>query len=662
MNAERAANSARQNPWLMSGTRHGSRQFRFLTYPTDRFSPQEKEQIRNCRAEMRAYFEWFCAEGSKDILMMYGPLFFESPGPAMDYVRRAAEGVSLTWEHVEKNFFPFVCYWDLRQAGELWRGFLDQLAGSESRDEQFAGLAGDCFFEGTFDVNRDLRNEQPGRRSAKRLFNWLMDPANMDYAANTSWYVRMRIWSALHGLEPSEQDRVFKLLAGQIGEKSSAMYYLERRFRFNGPVDAARIRELLSLLMEIHKTENEEANARELNALAGTKWYADLMEEAVQTNEIEPPDVPGGKLLFDSKEHGIDGIFDRFCAVKDDRALWCFWETDGQSIGVGQITALGENVRVYAIPVDHASNAIGDVVPALSGDHLYVAFHVRQEGFGIAVVPISRLDSSLELDKRNQLYPPIEESRGATYVSALIPRDDGFFVGLAHGAVYRWTREPVRWDLVCSADSLQPGPLNNCSPYYVFAGISRGPPEDDIVYCFMLDAQNNERELETFGTVRTTGSFHLWKHDVASKTWTQLRQQTLAERPRSHLETFCPGLVSSRYYLCSAQTRNLCLDVVDEQVRDDLDSLHDMTGIHDLRCNSTGIAAYASEQAIVPCYEVEFSGGNFRVTHLLMTTEGLVVLVSGLQPGGCVPTRRGLVYLIPWSAIRPSNEVANSGS
>lgn len=664
MNAERAANSARQDLWLMSGTRHGFRQWRFLAYPTDRFSPAELERIRNCRAEMRAYFEWFCAEGNNDLLMAYGPLFFESPGPAMDYVRKAAAGMTLTWEHIEKNFFPLVCYWDSRQAGELWREFLDQLAGAESKDEQFAGLAGDCFFEGTFDVNRDLRNESTGRRSSKRLFDWLMDPANMDYAANTSWYVRMRIWSALHGLEPGEQDRAFKLLAGRIGEKDSAMYYLQRRFRLNGQADAPRIRELLGLLLEIHRTGDEEAYAREMDALAGTKWYADLMEEAVRTNEDEFPDVLGGRLLFDSKAHDVDGIFDRFCAVEDNGALWCFWEQGGQSIGVGQVAAQADTARVYSIPVDHATNAVGDVVPAILGDRLYVAFNVRLEGFGIAVVPISLGDSSLELEKRIQLDPPAEGHRGDTYISALIPRADGLFIGLAHGAIYRWTWDSARWDLVCSADSLQPGPLNNRNPYYVFAGTSRGTPEEDAVYFFMLDAQNNENELETFGEIRTTDSFHLWKHDVASKSWTQLRRQTLAARPRSSLEALCPGRFSSRHYVCSARTWNLCLDVATEQLQVGLDSLRGTTGISDLRCEypSTRIAAFASEQATAPCYAAEFPGGLFQVTHMLPTPEGLVVLVAGLQPGGGVPTKRGLVYLVPWSAIRPPNEGAHPGS
>lgn len=121
---------------------------------------------------------------------------------------------------------------------------------------------------------------------------------------------------------------------------------------------------------------------------------------------------------------------------------------------------------------------------------------------------------------------------------------------------------------------------------------------------------------------------------------------------------FCPGWFSSRHYVCSAQSRELCLDVATEQLHVGLDSLRGMTGISDVRCeySSTGknvrLVAFASEQDEVPCYAAEFQGGLFQVTHLLMTTEGLVVLVSGLQPAGCVPTRRGLVYVIPWSAIR----------
>lgn len=646
--------------------------FRFLAVQNDSLTAEDREHVAACRRELRGFFEWFCggseSENHKRLLGDYAPLFFEEPRAALEYLRRILAAGGYPWSRLREHFFPRIDYWDKAVAGNLWSEFLEEIARDPSSEKQWAAVAERCFFSEAFPSAYSQGVRGKGQEAAQRLFAWLAArPENLDWVlSHEKWYIFLRLWHAMHSLPLEEQDRYFqsvmlKVLAKARGSEHDAFHYLSSRYHHSitnrhAPQDAPQIRKLLDAALATLAVSNPKLHREQREKLRADKSLSKLLGDA-PNSEILMPEVPGGIRLFDSAKPGV-GWFDAFNGLADGEVLWLA-HTKPQALIVTRVEMRGRTSATIEFPVEASGqSAFEQLVLARSARFLFIADKYR-----VLAIPVAAKEPFLSASSYEIIGPKFgaDETAGSharevtagrdsrfRRITAVIPGEDAVYNALdqrthdfsnRYGAIYRWRPGANECEFLCASDSLKPGPLNDCLPYSVAGGCAS--PDGKAMYFSLGDVP---RQPSAWADGQRRGA---WRFMPASNEWERIRERRFEASPLR------PRFVSKTVFAIPVSGGGN--DRLNVETGEFQHAPGAVSGT-DARRGWEAKLEVESEVRFRRLYRVDaqgrtrllsLTGREFDIGALIPTEQGLAVLLMGLQPGGNVPTTRGLVYLLP---------------
>lgn len=534
----------------------GLKPLTFLTVRPKGLSADQALTIKALQTELRAYYEWYATfEGrrSKNPLDAVLPLCFDCPVEAFRFLKPSL--TNSPYRPTRNHTFAWITYWDMQNAGNIWKDFLDELITSDSRSQQFEGLAGHCYWSGAFrSANLSpFRDDAQASTSTKRVLEWLeKDPQNLQWlVANEGWHTLLKIWLSLKRLSATEQDRFFgSVMIPMVecipSEMKSACEYIKDRMHnaqtsdHTGSSVAAITRDLLSAM----KIRHPALFARELEVLEQQDWYRELMHiQAVPNIERFLPVVkPGGIILFDSEKQHVSGTFEGVCMLREGNSLWICWnhvrsstmpnKEDMRDVGIARmnLAAMNDPPAIFYYASKDGSQ--------IGGGHFHPFRLARWHRF--LLVAGMRNTLAIPLNAKQQpdftgtrtLWPASGEQGVDSHhvvpvrrVSALIAgqhevyvgMDDWYGDGLArntYGGIFGWDPVTSKVRKLCSSDSLGHVPLNDCLPYQVIAGCPRSDGEKT---CFFITGCPEQPDAFKLGQ-----RYGVWEYTRSDDSWAQL--------------------------------------------------------------------------------------------------------------------------------------------
>ncbi len=651
----------------------GRRVCSFLAVQNEHLNDGERALVAACRPELREFFERFCAdakdEKGKRLLGDYAPIFFEEPRAALEYFKRIAAAGGYPWSGLREHVYPRIGYWDRKLAWKLWSEFLDEVERDPSPEKQFSAIAARCFQDEVFPSAYSQGVRGKGRESAQRLFTWLAArEENLQWVlAHENWYIFLRIWHAMPSLPIGEQDRYFetvmlKVLAKDRGMEHNAFYYLQVRLGDSArgrqaKEDGTQIRKMLDAALATIKAGNPKLHDEVLAKLATEDWYATLTRRRIKSGTPEP-DIPGGVLLYDSSRiKPATDTYDSMNGLADGGVLWIA-HSKSKAIIVTRIEMKQNTSETCEFAVESSlQEAFEHLVLARSPQHLFVADKYRVLAIRVAEKAPYLNAGAVEIigpkfgadETAGTFDREVRAFRDPHFrrITAVVPVRDELYIALdqrthdnsnRYGAIYRWRSGVGDCELICASASLRPGPLNDCLPYSVIGGCASR--DGSAIHFFLADVP---RQPATFAEGQRRGA---WNFTPASGKWEQLRAGRFGNFTRR------PAFVSETIFDIPGESGN---------DRFNLETLKIERAIGDISGADAGHGweAKSEEQSQVHYERLYRAGGSqrvrlfslnareFEIGSLIPTAQGLVVLLSGLQPGGNVPTTRGLAYLLP---------------
>jgi hypothetical protein len=649
------------DPAIFSKIAESWRIRRFLAAKNSRLDEDDRAQIAACRTELREVLERFSTNSTtpdgKRHFGDWAPLFFDEPRAALAYFKRIVAAGGYPWSGLREHVFPHIDSWDVALAWKLWSEFLDEVARDPSPEAQFSAVAARCFYSEAFpNAYSQVAVRGKGREAAQQLFAWLAArPENLDWVlAHENWYIFLRLWHAMHSLPLEEQDRYFdsvmlKVLAQARGSEDDAFYYLKVRSA------APQSRKLLDAALATLATTNPKLHREWLAKLPASKALSPLLDGA-KNSEAAMPEVPGGVLLYDSAgTEPATGSFDDFNALADGEVLWLA-HRKSKAIVVTRLEWSRRASETFEFAVEGTGPTFDHLVLARSSRHLFVADKYRVLAIPIAAKAPFLTASAVEIIGTkfgaDETAGTHEREFGAgresfRRITAVVPAGDELYIALdqrthdnsnRYGAIYRWRPGARDCELVCASDSLKPGPLNDCLPYSVAGGCPA--PDGKAIYFFLIEVP---RQPAAFAEGQRRGA---WKFTPASGQWERFRDGSLGSSRQR------PMMVSPTIFDVPANRGNDRFNLQTLEIQHAGGTVSGADGGHGWE----GGLEVESGVRYERLYRVEgsqrtrllsLSSREFDIGPLIPTPQGLVVLLSGLQPGGNKPTTRGLVYLLP---------------
>jgi len=661
------------------------RPFRFMTRDVRGFQARNCHMISCLRAELRALLPLVAGGrgqdvGARDIswFASVAPVFFDAPQSAIASLRGLMACKSFPVASLRDNIYLRVNYWDRGEAQRLWFEMLSELGRSEDVEKQATYHIGRCFFHGAFDQYVYRSSDLPAARDAALgLFRWMdATPAAREWmTAKETWYVHLRLWFALRALPVEQQDDYYRrlllpLVKRRPSEKSNAMSFANFRWFWNlrhkhKPDDAPAIRRHIRDLHEARKSTEGESFSEWLKPHLTRQWVVEVFADKRAGGEFAHPEIPNGRLLFDSGPALGGGprqkryCFDGFGAHVDGQVLWAAWAGESE-IGLVRVDLESKDVGHFLAPVGVRTSASIHHPFRVTRvrDSLYVAGTWR-----IYAIPLRDGLPVCDPGEVRTLGPKIGAHQlGVTFatrpdksVSALAGCGEHLYFALnqpiadgrarnLYGAIYRWDGRGTP-ELLTASDSLLNGPLNNCLPYDVFAAF---PDSTGQHVYFLLDASAGQPRSKSEG--QRNG---IWHYSVKTGAWRQVVHRdfdypaaglSLARMTSPDSFDFGDHGRSFRFVLSAGKLQRGLGQAASPNMASGFAVKYSREGDakgHNFLC-VTARSPRGERLFRTNCAE-------FYIRKAMCWDDGIYILLSALQPGGLAPTNRGLVYFVPYA-------------
>jgi hypothetical protein len=592
-----------------------------------------------------------------DTLARVLPLFADSPATAIQKLRQLMQCEDFPMNVLWDNVFLQVKRWPAELAGSQWRAFLTELIESDKVDVAAAGHIGRCFAAGAFD---QFNYKSPNRATAAATVVNLCDRLHED-PAFFAWMIRREhsslhrnLWFALRCVSREQQSRYFEqvmlplMRARPIATTAARLLV---RFRWwESRKDETLRAELQQHVREIYAIVHPDGAVSIddwLRQAMGDPFFASLWTEQVP-EPLRFPQIEGATLLLDTGRVE-DGDFAGFNACVDGRSMWLAWL--GQEPELARIGLDDKQVQRYQLSINgrQAATVQSPLLLARWGQRICLA-----DAFEIHCWPLS--DGEPALADMRSMGPTIGEltlrperhTEDSASVSMLVGAGENLYFALHRpiadgksrnlfGAVYRWdgVAAPTR---LAASNALDPGALNDCLPYAIFAGW----PSDDGASIYLALAPSPDQPPAAVDGQRNG----VWRFEFVGQQWRQLEHCAFA------VSRGALGLPGRRFggYSFHALFESYCWLPGDALERCPVR----VTGPDKCRGFRFGITGGMPRRSALTYtgargqrLVAEIIDHEFRRKRIVPDASGVYLLLEALRPGGQQPGDRGLVYYVP---------------